>query len=43
MNTYLNALMNLPWVTVETCSIQEQAIYLRLEVPKDTCECSHCG
>ncbi|NJK99665.1 MAG: ISL3 family transposase, partial [Spirulinaceae cyanobacterium SM2_1_0] len=43
MNTHLDALLNLPWVTVETCSTQEQAIDLRLEVLKDTCECPHCS
>ncbi len=42
MNIHLDALLNLPGVTVETCTTQEQAIYLRLEVLKDTGECPHC-
>lgn len=43
MDIRLDALLNLPWVTIESCTIREQVIYLRLEVLKDTCECPHCG
>ncbi len=42
MNIHLDALLNLPGVTVETCTTQEPAIYLRLEALKDTGECPHC-
>lgn len=42
MNIHLDALLNLPGVTIETCTTQEPAIYLRLEVLKDTGECPHC-
>ncbi len=43
MNFHLDTLLNLPSVTVETCSYQEDEVYLQLRVLAEGIPCPHCG
>ncbi len=43
MNFHLDTLLNLPSVTVETCSYQEDEVYLQLRVLIEGIHCPHCG
>jgi transposase len=43
MNFHLDTLLNLPSVTVETCSYQEDEVYLQLRVLAEGIHCPHCG
>lgn len=42
MNFHLDALLNLPYITVETCLQQEQGVVLKLSCLNERCDCPHC-
>lgn len=42
MSFELDALLNIPGVTVEMCSYQDQEVYLTLGLLTDSCVCPHC-
>lgn len=43
MNFHLDTLLNLPSVTVETCSYHENEVYLQLRILAEGIYCPHCG
>jgi transposase len=42
MNFHLDALLNLPHITVETCLQQEQGVILKLSCLNERSDCPHC-
>jgi hypothetical protein len=43
MNFHLDTLLNLPSITVETCSYYEDEVYLQLRVLAEGIHCPHCA
>ena len=42
MDFHLDALLNLPYITVESCLQQEQGVLLKLRCLNERSECPHC-
>jgi transposase len=42
MDFHLDALLNLPDLTVENCSQEQQEVFLKLRFLKEASECPHC-
>jgi transposase len=42
MSFHLDNLLNIPGVTVETCSYQNNEVYLTLRLLSEGCTCPHC-
>jgi transposase len=42
MDFYLDALLNLPNITVESCTQSEQQVVLKLRLLNETSDCPHC-
>lgn len=43
MDFYLDTLLHLPYVTVESCREVENTVVLKLKCLNETIECPHCG
>jgi len=42
MDFYLDTLLNLPKLTVESCTQEEQQVFLKLRFLNETSDCPHC-
>jgi transposase len=43
MDIHLDALLNFPYITVESCTQQNNEVYLKLRLLNEEASCPHCG